>query len=292
MTIQDILEAHGVPFAGPGHKHGRLGWVQVDCPYCGNETGKFHLGISLSSGASSCWHCGKHNTAIVLAMLTGKNSLAMRKAVDDAALVAAPTRHTGRLVLPTGRGPLLGGHCTYLARRGYYAGSVAALWGVQGIGQASGQWRHLRWRLFIPVHHYGEVVSWTTRTINPKEKQRYISASGEQEAIPHKSILYGADYARHAIIIHEGPLDVWATGPGAVATCGTAYTDAQVLAMRGYPVRVVCFDSSADAQARGKELAATLAAYPGHTYNVKLETGEDAADANPEELAELRKFLG
>jgi len=116
-----------------------------------------------------------------------------------------------------------------------------------------------------------------------------LSAGYEQEAVHHKTILYGADYARHAVIVHEGPTDVWATGPGAVATCGTGFTDAQVLALSRYAVRVACFDSSDAAQRRARELCDMLAPYPGETVRVVLETGDDPAEAHPEELAELRR---
>jgi len=218
-------------------------------------------------------------------MLTGASQRAMRERIDSAAYETPTVRRTGRLVLPAGRTPLLPGHHTYLAARGLDAAQVVDLWGVEGLGQTA----RLPWRLFIPIHHHGEIVSWTTRSIQPGARLRYISASAGEESVPHKSILYGTDYARHAIIIHEGPIDVWATGPGAVATCGTAYTEAQLKAMSRYAIRVVCFDAGAEAQARARGLADVLSVYSGMTYNVQLETGEDAAAADPAEVAELRR---
>jgi len=284
-TIRDILIDHNIPHVGGEHHHGRPGWIQVDCPWCGTGTGSYHLGISLSTGAASCWRCGRQNTAAVLAALTGKARRSMRERIDGAVWEAPPVRHTGRLRLPSGRGPLLPGHTAYLAARGLDGATMATLWGVEGIGHAA----RLRWRLFIPIHHHGEIVSWTTRTVNPRDRQRYISASLEDEAIPHKRILYGADYARHAIVIHEGPIDVWATGPGAVATCGTAYTEAQLKAMARYPIRAVCYDTDPEAQRRARVLANALSVYPGTTHNVLLETGADAAAADPDEIAAVRR---
>ncbi len=284
QTIKDILEMHDVPHAGAGHRHGRHGWVQVDCPWCGQGSGKFHLGISLTTGASSCWRCGKKNTAAVLAALTGLPQAKAREHIDGATLEATPARHTGRLALPYGRQPLGNAHKAYLAGRGLDADMVAQVWGVEGIGLAA----KLKWRLFIPVFHYGELVSWTTRSIGT-EGQRYLSAGSNEESVPHKHILYGADYAKHAIVIHEGPLDVWATGPGAVATFGTAYSEAQLLAMSRYIVRAVCFDTEPDAQHRARNLASRLSAYPGETHNVVLETGVDAVVAHPDEIKELRQ---
>lgn len=285
QTIRDILLDHNVPHAGQEHKHGRPGWLQVDCPWCGQGTGKYHMGLSLANGAAVCWRCGKKNTAQVLAMLTGKSSQQMRDRLDSVQYVAAPARKTGVFKPPSGLQAFLPGHRHYLARRGFNPDVCAALWGAMGIGQAAA----LRWRIYIPITHHGETVSWTTRAIKATETQRYVSAPAESEAINHKELLYGADLARHAIVIHEGPLDVWATGPGAVATCGTAYTEKQVRAMVRYSVRVVCFDNEPTAQRRAKELANILSVYPGKTCNVTLETGKDSGEAHPSEIALLRK---
>jgi hypothetical protein len=51
----------------------------------------------------------------------------------------------------------------------------------------------------------------------------------------------------------------------------------------------VCFDGEPEAQARARTLARTLSLYPGVTWNVKLESGEDPATADQEEIKELRK---
>lgn len=287
-TVIDILINRSIPHAGADHKHGRPGWVQVDCPWCGGGTGRMHLGISLSTGASACWRCGKHNTAQVLAMLTGEPRARMRDLLDDASMEAPVVRKTGTLIPPKGVVPMGRGHHAYLKRRGFDADEVARLWGVQGIANAA----KMAWRLYIPITHHGEIVSWTTRSIKPRASQRWISAGYEEEAIHHKGILYGADYCRHAIIVHEGPTDVWATGPGAVATCGTGFTEAQLRAMARYPVRAVCFDNGPAAQRRARELADMLAPFPGTTHNVQLETGDDPPEADRAEIAELRaRFL-
>lgn len=289
QTIKDILEEHRVPHVGADHKHGREGWVQVDCPWCGTGTGKYHLGISLFNGAAACWRCGRKNTAAVISKIAGIPQGVARKRIDGATMEAAPVRHTGTLRLPAGRGPLGPAHNAYLAKRGFSPALVADMWGVEGLGHAGKKpgGGPLKWRLFIPIYHFGEIISWTTRAVG-RDRQRYMSAGMEDEALPHKQILYGADYASHAIIIHEGPLDVWAVGPGAVATCGTGFTEAQLLAMSMYAVRVVCFDNEPEAQRRARELANALSVYPGTTHNVQLETGSDPAEAEAAEIDELR----
>ena len=147
----------------------------------------------------------------------------------------------------------------------------------------------LPWRLFIPFHIHGEVVSWTTRSIG-QNGLRYVSASSDQEKVNHKSILYGEDFCRHAVIVHEGPFDVWRTGPGAVATCGTGFSRSQLLRLSNYPVRVICFDNEKQAQQRATELCDLLEPFPGETIQVTLDA-KDAAEASDKEINQLRRFL-
>jgi len=285
QTIKDIITEYNIPHAGEEHSRGRSGWIQIDCPDCNPNAGKFYLGISLISGASNCWKCGRKDTGRILSVVTGQPVQLIRSALNTAIPTTKEKKKQGKLVIPKGVGDLLPGHHDYLENRGFDADEIVRLWGVRGIGQAA----HLKWRLFIPVYYHGIIVSWTTRSINPNNPMRYVSAPPEHEATPIKNVLYGSDYAQHRIIVHEGPIDVWATGPGAVATCGTSYTTAQVKAILRNPVRVVCFDSSSEAQGRARELTRTLSLYPGVTWNVRLESGEDPAAADQEEIADLRK---
>lgn len=286
LSIREILETNGVAVAGAEHKHGRHGWVQVNCPWC--MTSGFHLGINLTTGAAACWRCGRRNTAAVVARLTGKTYEDARQVVDRAALQHAPTAHTGTLRPPTGIVPLTPAHAAYVRRRGLDPDEIVALWGVQALAAEAGR---LRWRLYIPITDPdGEQVSWTTRAIG-SQAMRYRSASSDAEAYPHKWLLYGAQHARHAISIHEGPVDAWAVGPGGVATCGTGYSPQQLTAMSRYAVRVVCFDAEPDAQKRARRLADDLSVFPGETYNVVLETGADTAECSKAELEDLRGFL-
>ena len=106
----------------------------------------------------------------------------------------------------------------------------------------------------------------------------------------HKELLYGEDYCRGSVIIHEGPTDVWRTGPGAVALLGTGFTDAQVLRLSHYGLRIVCFDSEPAAQRRANKLCSLLDGFPGETINVVLDS-KDPGSATPKEIAKLRKLL-
>lgn len=134
------------------------------------------------------------------------------------------------------------------------------------------------------------MVSWTTRTIG--NGVRYLSARPEEEKLNHRHLLYGEDLVPgHAIIVHEGPADVWRTGPGAVATFGTGFQRSQILKLSRYPTRVVCFDNEPAAQEMADKLCDLLVPFPGRTINVRLESGKDAADCDEEEIEQLREYL-
>lgn len=280
MTLADLLQEQGVPT-----KTERQGWLQFNCPGCRRP---WYLGYNISSGYFNCWKCGSlkyretvaallHTTPAEAARLTA--GLARGRATP---VVVGQKRNP--LVLPAGRAIMMAAHRRYLTGRGFEPDAMVRLWGVEGIGPGY----PLAWRVFIPIQFRGKVVSWTTRAIGDNAKLRYISAGLEQECVPHKTLLYGEDYCRHGIVICEGPLDAWAIGPGAVATCGVSYTRAQLARMARYPVRAVCFDNEAGAQQRARRLLADLTVFPGTTANIVLDS-HDAATAAKRDIETIRK---
>lgn len=291
MTFEEILHEYNVEIAPEGHHHSREGWIQFDCPKCGKDSHKFHMGYSLASGYVHCWKCGFIPLIEVVSELTGLHYNEARELIKDLETdYVEPIRPKGKLTLPKGLKPLrkLKQHQEYLRSRGYDWKEIKNVWKVQGIPTA----KRLGWRLFIPIFFHGEMVSWTTRTIsNDPNINRYLSAKPEEETLPHKTLLYGEDLARHAIIIVEGPIDVWRIGPGAVATFGTGVSQAQILRMVQFPIRAICFDAEPAAQKEAKKLLNNLSTFPGETYLITLETGKDASDASEEEIEELRKEI-
>lgn len=195
----------------------------------------------------------------------------------------------GTLVMPAGWGPLLPPHEAYLKGRGFNPHLLKRGWRLKGIGR-HGDGR-LAWRVLIPVHDaLGGMASWTARAITDEMKDRYRNAKPEEEALPAKSLLYGAMHARHAVAVHEGPADVWRTGPGAVALMGVAYSREQLLKLSRYPVRVVVFDSEPPAQRRAMRLCNDLAAFPGTTHRVELDA-KDPGSATEKEIRLLQEMI-
>lgn len=293
MEIGEVLDQLGIDHVGNEHRHGRSGWRNIDCPFCDDGSRKKHLGINEQRLSATCWNCGPHYLPKALSLACDRPIdavLELIRGVD--ATYRKIVRETGTYKEPPMISETLSErHKQYLQRRfrksRWNIQELISLWDIRSIGFA----KRCKWSLFIPIHHNGKPVSWTSRSIQKDVRARYISASPQEESISHKEILYGEDYVRHSVIVHEGPLDVWATGPGAVATLGTSFTSNQVERIARFPYRYVCFDTSPEAQQRANQLCNQLAPFPGTTSNVTLDA-EDAAEAHFDELQELRSLIG
>lgn len=287
MTIQDILDEARVEYLASGHHHCRPGWIQLKtCPFCGSQN--YHLGYHLVLGYFSCWRCGSHSRWSVLSALKIPRetiqSFRPARAIDTA---RPYERRRISLREPVGRGPLTPAHLEYLRQRGLDPNEVVNFWEVEGIAIAP----RLSWRLYIPIIHQGERVSWTTRAIGDRVAQRYISASAEDEVINHKHLVYGRDFCHHTIVVVEGPIDAWRIGPGAGALFGMTPTLAQMRILAAIPRRFVCLDSSPDAQRRARHLCEQLAGFPGVTENICLDA-KDPGEASRREIILLRRAAG
>lgn len=289
MKFKDILSEYDIPTAPVGHHHARSGWIQIDCPYCGRDSQGWHMGYSITGNFVNCWRCGNHRLVNTLIEITGLSYGQVKKLLDmlEHPHFEEKRKNLGKLVIPTGVGEMTGVHRRYLSDRGFDPSKIEKLWKVEGIYIVS----RLSWRIWIPIHYHGEIVSWTTRSISNNPKiTRYISAGENEEAMPHKELLYGEDFARHAIIVVEGIFDAWRIGQGAVATFGSGYSTEQLERIAKYPTRAICFDNEFEAQKRARKLSNDLSVFPGNTYNVTLDR-KDAADESEENIERLRREI-
>lgn len=286
MRLVEILEELGIEFRREGeHHHVSSGWLGVDCQECSPNSGHYRLGINLTTLKASCWQCGPVSAPWALARLAGKHSDFVRERLGLVERESRKYKPAGRLVMPSGLCDLTDAHRKYLRGRGLDPDELVRLWKVQATAQVS----EIPWHVVIPVHHRRDVVSWTARKISDKGR-RYFTATDERSHMPVKRTLYGLDYAGNSVIIHEGPVDVWKTGPGAVATFGTGFTHAQVLILSRFPRRVVCLDADAEAQKRARALVAALKMFDGITINIVLDS-PDAGSASEREINRLRREL-
>ena len=287
MKFKDILSEYNIPIGPMSHYHCREGWINIDCPYCSSDSQGWYMGYSIEGNFVNCWRCGSHRLVDTLMELTKLSYNEVKKLLDDLERPRFERKEKplGKLVLPTGIKKLHSAHKYYLRDRGFNWKEMERIWKIWGIGIAS----KLSWRIWIPIHYHGETVSWTTRSIsNNPSITRYISAGEDEEAMPHKELLYGEDFARHAVIVVEGIFDAWRIGQGAVATFGSGYSMEQLERIAKYPIRAICFDSEIEAQKRARKLSNDLSVFPGDTYAVALDK-KDAAEESEENIRRLRK---
>ena len=287
MKFEEILEKYNIEYRTEGD-HCRPGWVQIDCPYCSKDAQRFRLGYNIESKYVNCWMCGSHNLIQTLMLLTGLRPAQCVKLLDGfSEHVKTNIKTVGKLQYPKGVKPLPHAHRRYLISRNFDPDELVKLWALQGIELAS----KYSWRIFIPVHYQNNVVSWSTRCISKNPNIiRYIHAPQDKEAEPIKTLLYGEDYVRHAVIITEGFSDVWNIGPGAVATMGVDTTIIQVMKLVRFPVRYICFDNEKEAQKRADKLLDQLSLFPGITKRVVLNA-DDPGSASQKEIKRLRKMV-
>lgn len=296
MTLLEVVDALGLDRRLHGESpHVTAGWVGIICPYCGEGTGKYGLGINLQYGAVRCWKCGPHRLVETLTEAAKCPESNVRRLLEPFWRNRSPSPPNqgvtagGKLRWPRGIDTLRAAHKEYLNKRrclgklGNWA-KIAELWKVQGIGPIA----PLAWRVVLPVEVGGKPVSWTSRAISDDNPNRWWSAKPEEEVVLHKSVLFGEDFCRHAVVVTEGPFDAINIGPGAVATMGTGYTNEQAARLGRYAVRVVCFDNEPEAQRRARDLLDKLGAMPGRTLKVELDA-EDPGEADENEVKQLRK---
>jgi len=287
MNFSDILSQHNIEIAPESNEHARPGWLQVDCPFCEKEAKQFHMGYSLEGNYVNCYRCGYHSLISTLMEMTEKSYRNCNKMLEELETETFDTPSIkGKLVIPDGVGELKRVHKKYLRGRNFDVKDIQKTWQIKGIGMHAS----LAWRIFIPIIYRGDIVSWTTRSVSSDNPKRYISASKEHEALPAKSLLYGEDLTNDAIIICEGPLDVWRIGPGAVATMGVGYSQGQVEKIIKHHKRIICFDNEPEAQKRAKRLCNDISSFPGETFNAVLN-GKDAAESSDKDIWKLRRAL-
>lgn len=278
MTILEILDELRIPVAPEGHHHVSTSWEGIDCPFCSPGSNSFRMGIPKdTNGSTSCWLCGPHRLWDSLVEASGRpmsEVAALCRTIQGFRPGNASLKPRKALVIPEGASRLASPHKKYLRKRHLDPDVLQSLWGVQGFRVHS----RFPWALFIPIRLGEEIVSWTTRSI-ADHGQRFITAKPTEERISSREVLYGAELARNAIVVVEGPTDAWSGGPGFVATLGVGYSPAQVRLISEFSVRVICFDVEREAQKRARKLVRLLKPFDGETYNVILEYGKDVNDA-------------
>lgn len=254
-----------IPYVEHGPNTGR-GNANIKCPWCGANDPSEHMGVNLRWGYWGCLrnsaHRGKDPVRLVRALLRCSEEEARRVVGVKEAAAASVDELTGslsklravlgeiveetfneKLTFPkefkrlTLASPLAAPYVLYLKERGYRDAQIEWLSEHYELYYATkGLYRQ---RIVVPIKdRYGELLSWTARTIKPDVQPRYrtlrVFKNSEDGQGPFAKIasnhtvlglpvLWAAHNPRVLVIV-EGPFDalkVTAFGAslGVYATC-------------------------------------------------------------------------
>lgn len=298
MDFLQFCKDYNLPIAPHGHKHHRIGWINVPCPFCTGNPG-FHLGYEAANKGSGfvCFRCGGHGGVQTIARLA---RIAPRKAAElieyyggrpfTANVKQRREWQTGKdIQLPLGTTKLkdVPKAVDYLASRNFDPFQLEREFGLMATGPVG---KH-RLRIVIPVQYQGFDVSYTCRSYAGSET-RYIACSLEKELVPAKDILYNIDAvpSRKSIAVTEGCPNVWRLGAGAVATFGTKATASQLKFLVQFRRVVLIRDMDAAGLEAWTELQARLAVFGIEVEMPKLDV-LDAAEMDEREAKYMMRQL-
>jgi hypothetical protein len=185
-----------------------------------------------------------------------------------------------------------------LRTRGFDTEELVKLWDVKSIGCLGGMYAN---RILMPTVLDGVPVSWQTRTVKGESVQgKYLTAPPSHEAVFHKTLVYGMDYAKRAgmAVVVEGVMDVWKLGPGAVHTFGVQWGDGQVKMLAELERVFVMYDNEEDVLKRrevrksARALAYALTGLGVEVECVWLDKYHDAGDMPLHKARRLMSGLG
>lgn len=277
---------HHIPIAREGeHHHAHRGWVQTHCPFCAGGRGGFHLGFKLSEGYFNCWRCGYHRISDAIRVwcrLPDEKAKEVRWKYDDgrhsnSGNDAPTSARRPKVPKPLGLDAVSHKHLKYLREeRGFkHPQEIVEEWDLKGTTNSTRGWS---WRLVAPVHNeIGDIVAYVGRSIFDV-KPKWRMTENDHCAEPPEDLVYGIHKAKgDAVIIVEGPGDVWKMGPGTVATLSIDWREHQAHKLRQYKKRFIMFDPDEQAQKRAMQLAEWLSYFPGETeviYGLDKEPGD------------------
>lgn len=264
MDIVRLYKDFGVTYYTEGHKHTRPGWVNTECPFCTGNVG-VHLGWNVVEEYYVCWRCGWHPPLKTLSAILELPQQKVREIVVhygvNRSVLNYKAKDKKEFRLPTGVQELGESHKEYLLSRKFNPDTIQKLWGVKATGPISKIDKiSYKFRIVIPFFWNGEMVSFDSRDITGKQKEKYQACPKEYEKVEHKHILYGNQEAWQSTGIGvEGPTDVWRMGELSCATSGIKYRPEQVKVIAHTFKRfAVVFDDDPQAIVQANKLVAEL----------------------------------
>lgn len=243
-----FLKQHNIEFVTSGPNFARSNAANIRCPFCGEGDPSQHMGLS-NKGWWGCLRNSSHRGGSppwLIQRLLGCSIQEARRiagvadklapthddfaksfaALKASAGVAEPSRNREVLSLPREFKPLLNGSpfaepfLEYLRQRGYRAAQVQ--WLAKNYNLHYATKGLYAYRIIIPIYdRYGELLSWTARSIvgdvQPRYRTLWMEAPAEWPDAPVAKlaanntilglpVLWGADNPR-VLVIAEGPFD-------------------------------------------------------------------------------------
>lgn len=298
FDVQAYLESRGIDYHSAGEDNVSRGWVNITCPFPECDDHSWHCGVNLESKLFSCYLCGNKGPIPRLIRQIEGCSFAQANSVLESFQNPSnypPNRELGRLsprtptksLIPREAGPLQAIHRDYLINRNFDPERLETKYRLMGTGNLG----RYKFRIVIPVVLDGRVVSFTSRDVTGKARSKYKDQPPEESVVPVKRCLYNLDSVGDAVVVVEGPTDVWRIGDGCVATMTTQWNDDQVALLRGKGLKraFVMFDS--DARHKMKRLADRLSMFVPDVETIGMDEG-DPGDWSEERSREFRREIG
>lgn len=240
LNIKEFLKYNGVHYRehGTGVKKGN---IVVKCPYCGDADKGEHLGIKLKTGQWGCWRDAAHrgnDLAKLLSKLTGIGYAQLKALIGNNgegvverdlfdAIVCDDYFQSSAVVKTTRIKTLI--MPREFRRIGEYKNSAAEnrfllymeherhfshiknVFNYYDLRYAlTGKFKN---RIIMPIILQGQLVTWTSRSIQKNSALRYMSLLEECSSVNIKSVLYNFDNAYNrenarTLFVVEGPMDV------------------------------------------------------------------------------------
>lgn len=259
MTIFELLEKYNIPYWTEG-KNTQPGWVNIQCPLCGDHSNHGGINYQHKYLSYNCWHCGKHRIGEVFQklqipffefenLIPVKNNFSIQKELKEKIPFVLPGTKTPEKY-----------HIKYLENRGFTGSSLEHIINYYDIHFTNHLFPDYNFRIIFPIRYKQHgIVSFQGRSILNDPILRYKACQKKMEIINHKLLLYNYDHCFGTkVIVVEGIFDCIKFGDNCCCTFGTSYTLEQALLLSNFEEVFIIFDNDESGKLRGKLLAEQL----------------------------------
>lgn len=300
FNFAKYVKKNRIDTAGAGGRHFRKGWINIPCPICRRGGGN-HLGYNLKSGYFFCWSCGSQSITNVIRALEHCSYSQAKNIIAEFQTDNTQTKHKIKkkenrsevCCLPPGTEAIKKKDkaYNYITKVRNLSENVISEWNLLKTPPI-GKYKS---RIVFPFYYRDQLVTFQTRDYTNKQGLRYLSCPKQEAVMDVKETLFGYDTAKqyNSVIVVEGVFDAVNIGHGAVATCGTSWTDEQVCLLAEWDEIIILFDpNEKGAMGQAKNLKSALDCFDKKTSILVPEGIDcDPAELPKEYINELRRLL-